>query len=400
MTTRDLLGFAFGALIGHRLRSALSLLGMSIGVAAVVILTSLGEGARRYVVEQFATIGSNLIIVVPGRNETTGVFPGVAGVPNDLTLADAQAVLRAVPEIMMAAPVIAAGETVSAGERQRDVAILGTTAEMMQVQDFAVAQGRFLPEGDWERSSPVAVLGSTTARELFAGENPIGQRIRIGDRRALVIGVLAERGLQIGVDFDDVVIIPVARAMQLFNRRSLFRLLLRTHAHADLESARQKVLAVLVERHGEEDVSILTQDAVVSTLSVIFTALTAALGAIAAVSLSVAGIGIMNVMLVSVSERTAEVGLLKAIGAGRRHILLLFLTEAAILSVAGALLGLLIGATAVAAVVAAYPAFPAAPPVWALVAALAVSLLCGLVFGVLPARRATRLDPIVALARR
>jgi putative ABC transport system permease protein len=228
----------------------------------------------------------------------------------------------------------------------------------------------------------------------------VGKSVRIGDRRARVIGVIEPKGLQIGVDFDDIAVIPVATSMQLFNRSGLFRMILQIRAHADLDSVRDKVKQALIERHeGEEDFTILTQDAVVDTLQTVLGVLTLALVAIAAISLSVAGVGIMNVMLVSVSERTSEVGLLRAIGAKRRHILAVFLAEAAILSTTGGILGVLLGAGGAAAVVLAFPAFPAQPPWWAVVSAIAVAMGFGLVFGTLPARRATRLDPIEALKK-
>jgi len=400
MTFADLVSFALRALYGHRLRTLLSLLGMSIGVGAVVLLTSLGEGARRYVTDQFSSIGSNLVIVLPGRNETTGFFPGSIGVPNDLTLEDAEAVLRSVPEVERLAPVVVAQETIEHGARRRTVPVMGTTRDLMAVQEFGMARGSFLPAGDIRRGAPLVVLGSETARELFPGQNPVGARVRIGDRRALVIGVIEPRGLTVGVDFDDIAVIPVATSMQLFNRSSLFRIILQIRAHAELDEAEEKVRRVLMERHeGEEDFTILTQDAVVSTLSTILRVLTLALVAIAAISLSVAGIGIMNVMLVSVSERTSEVGLLRAIGARRSQILAVFLAEAALLSTLGGMLGILLGAAGAAAVVAIYPDFPAQPPWWAVAAAIAVAMGFGLLFGTLPARRATRLDPIEALKK-
>jgi len=278
--------------------------------------------------------------------------------------------------------------------------VLGATHDFIAVQDFQVASGRFLPPGDPERGSSVAVIGSETARELFQGADPMGQRIRIGDQRARVIGVLADRGTQVGLNLNDVVILPVATAMRLFNRSSLFRILLQVSSYADMDAVRDKVEGILLERHGERDVTVLTQDSVVSTLSSILGALTLALVAIAAVSLSVAGIGIMNVMLVSVAERTSEIGLLRAVGVHRRQILGVFLTEAVLLSLAGGVFGVGVGMAGLRLVVAFYPSFPAAAPLWAVAAALAVAMLAGVVFGVLPARRATRLDPVVALGRR
>jgi putative ABC transport system permease protein len=400
VSLRDLLAFATRALRGHRLRTGLSLLGVAIGVAAVVTLTALGEGARLYVVGQFASVGTNLLIVVPGRTETTGGMPGMGGVPNDLTLEDARAVLRGVPEIEKAAPIVMGTETVAFGERRRQVALVGGTHEMLEVRRLGIASGRFLPPLEWDRSSPVAVLGQKSAAELFPGRDPVGEIVRVGDWRMRVIGVLASRGQQLGVDMDDVAIVPVATAMKMLNRRSLFRLLLQVRTHADLDRARERVVRLIAERHGEEDVTGITQDAVLGAFTSILGALTLALAGIASVSLAVAGVGIMNVMLVSVSERTREIGLLKALGAGRRQILLAFLAEAVLLSTAGGLLGLLVGWLGVRVLVAVYPALPATPPPWAVVAAFSLSVAVGALFGVLPARRATRLDPVAALSGR
>ena len=400
MKLADLLAFALGALGGHRLRTALSLLGMAIGVAAVVALTGLGEGARNYVVGQFTQVGTNLVIVLPGRNETTGAFPGVAGVPNDLTLDDALAIARQVPQAVRVAPVAVGTETVSFGERRRQVAVLGTTRELFAIRRLPVARGQGLPAGELERGSPVAVLGPETAAELFGGENPIDEVVRVGSWRMRVIGVVAEKGLQLGVNLDDMVVVPVKTAMKMLNRRSLFRILIEARHHGDLEAVKADVEELLLERHGERDITCITQDAVVSTFSSILGALTLALAAIAAVSLTVAGVGIMNVVLVSVSERTAEIGLMKAVGARPRQILAVFLAEAALLSTAGGLLGLAFGWLGVRLLVAVYPSLPAEPPLWAAAAAFAVSFLVGVVFGVLPARRATRLEAVAALAGR
>jgi putative ABC transport system permease protein len=397
---RDILAFAARALRGHRLRTGLSLLGVAIGVAAVVTLTALGEGARRYVVGQFASIGTNLVIVVPGKTETTGGMPGMGGVPNDLTLEDARALLRGIPEIEKAAPLALGTETVAFEERRRQLAVFGSTHEALEVRRLAVASGRFLPPLEWDRSSPVTVLGQTAARELFPGREPVGQVVRIGDWRMRVVGVLAPRGQQLGIDMDDVAIVPVATAMRMLNRRSLFRLVLQVRTHADLDRTKERVVRLLAARHGEEDVTVITQDAVLGAFTSILGALTLALAGIASVSLVVAGVGIMNVMLVSVSERTREIGLLKALGAGRRQILLAFLAEAVLISGAGGLVGLGVGWLAVQALVALYPALPASPPAWAVIAAFSLSVVVGAVFGVLPARRATRLDPVAALAGR
>ena len=376
----------------------MSLVGVAIGVAAVVTLTALGEGARRYVTGQFSAIGSNFLVILPGKNETTGTFPGVGGVPNDLTLDDARALQRGVPQVKFVAPVSVGNETVAHQERRRQVMVVGSTGEFLKLHQLKVAKGSSLPAGDLGRGAQVVLLGATVVDELFGSEPAVGRAVRVGDWRMRVIGVLERRGEQVGFDMDDLVLVPVATGMRIFNRTSLFRVIIGVGAHRDVDAACSRAVAILTERHGEEDVTCITQESVVSSLSSIVTALTLALGGIAAVSLSVAGIGIMNLMLVSVSERTREVGLLKAIGAGNGQILAVFLTEAILIASMGGLLGLTLGWAGIRILVLMVPVFPAATPLWAAAAALAVSVCLGALFGVLPARRATRLDPVAALA--
>jgi len=396
----DLGGFALTALARHRLRTSMSLLGVAIGVAAVVVLTALGEGARRYVTGQFASLGSNLIILIPGKNETTGAFPGVIGVPNDLTIDDARVLERSLPNLRVLAPISMANETVAYRERRRQVMIVGTTHAYLKTRQLRMAQGGFLPPGEMHRGGPQVVLGATLVEELFRGENALGRVVRIGDWRMRVIGVLDSFGTQMGLDLDDVAFIPLATAMRIFNRTSLFRVLIKTHSQEDMDASCSRAVAILTERHDEEDVTCITQESVVDALSSILNALTMALGGIAAISLSVAGIGIRNVMLVSVSERRPEVGLLKAVGARGAQILAVFLTEAILLASFGGLLGLLLGWLGIQVLVWLYPAFPATMPAWAAAAAIATSVVVGVLFGVLPARRAMRLDPVTALAGR
>jgi putative ABC transport system permease protein len=399
MSVGDLLRFAATGLSGHSLRTALSLLGVTVGVAAVVILTAVGEGARRYVVDQFAGLGTNILIVIPGKTETSGAV-GAGGVPNDLTLGDAQAIQRRVPAAQRVAPICLGTEQVAYGERRRQVAIIGTTHEYKDARQLEIVLGDFLPEEEMFRGSSVVVLGHKLARELFMGEQPLGEVVRVGGFRMRVIGVLAKQGVKMGMDVDDLAMVPVSTGMQMFNRTTLFRILVQARSHADLESVKAAVRDLMIERHDEEDITVITQDSVLSSFTAILDALTLAVGAIAAISLGVAGIGIMNVMLVSVSERTREVGLLKALGVGRRQILSVFLAEAALISSLGGLAGLLLGWLGVRVLVGFYPLFPASPPAWAIGAALAVSLGVGITFGLLPARRASRLDPVLALAGR
>lgn len=399
MSPREIVAFAGGALAGHRLRSALSLLGVAIGIAAVVLLTALGEGARRYVLDQFAQIGANFVGVVPGKVETTGGIPGIGGAPNDLTLADARALARGLHDARVVVPLVLGTETVARGERSRQVVIAGSTADYQQVRRLRVARGSFLPQLAFERGAPVVVLGARLARELFPTGDAVGAAVRVGGRRCRVVGVLAPRGTQMGMNMDDSAIVPVATGMQLFNRSSLFRILIDVAPGVPLDGVKEQARAILVERHGEEDVTIVTEDSVKQSLSAILGVLTAALVGIAAISLAVAGIGIMNVLLVSVAERTGEIGLLRALGASRRQIRACFLTEAALLSSAGGLLGVGCGWLGTRVLVGVWPALPASPPGWAVAAALGVACGLGTLFGWLPARRATELDPVAALAR-
>ncbi len=400
MSPRDLAAYAGRALVGHRLRSLLSLFGVAVGIAAVVLLTALGEGARRYVVDQFAQIGSSFVAIVPGKTDTTGALPGVGGIPNDLTLDDARALERALPTARYVAPFVVATDTVAFGERRRRVMVAGVTSAFADLRRLRVARGRFLPAGEAERGAALVVLGKKVAAELFGGADPIGEAVRIGGRRCKVIGVLASRGQQLGMNMDDVVLVPVATGMRMFNRTSLFRIVIDVGPGGDTAPVLKRAREVLIARHGEEDVTFITEAAVVSSLSAILNALTLAVAAIAAISLAVAGIGILNVLLVAVAERTAEIGLLRAVGASRRQVQICFLAEAILLSGSGGFLGLATGVFGVHVLVGLWPALPAAPPAWAIVAAIVLSLAVGGVFGWLPARRAAELDPVTALAGR
>lgn len=401
MHADDLLRFVFGALRGYSVRTALMLLAMAIGVAAVVILTSLGEGARRFVVNEFTSLGTHLVIVLPGRSETTGGAPPlISETPRDLTIDDALALerQRAVRRI---APIAVGSVAVSWGGRDRESIIIGSTREFLDIRHLTMGQGRFLPEGDPQRASPVCVLGAKVRSELFGAHKALGEWVRIGDRRFRVIGVLATEGRSIGIDIEEVVVIPIASALALLNTNSLFRILVEARTREDVPQVRKGIADIIRARHeGEDDVTVITQDAVLATFDRILRALTLTVAGIAAISLAVAGILIMNVMLVAIAQRTAEIGLLKALGASARSIQRLFVAEATVLSLLGALLGFLIGEAGSWFVGRLYPALPVGTPWWAIVAALTVALLTGVVFSLLPARRAARLDPVQALSRR
>ena len=264
-----------------------------------------------------------------------------------------------------------------------------------------MASGHFLPEASFDEASPVCVIGSTIKRELFGTTNPVGQWLRIGDRRFRVIGILESEGRSIGMDVQDLVITPVASAQSIFNTPSLFRILIQAKTRDVVPYIIDKVTEIIKRRHqGEEDVTIITQDAILATFDKILSALTYAVAGIAAISLAVAGILIMNIMLISVAQRTAEIGLLKALGASQRKIIVLFLAEATMLASLGAVLGLALGEIANMIIRHVYPAFPAGAPLWAAIGAASVAILTGLIFGAMPAKRAAQLNPIEALAHK
>jgi len=376
-------------------------LAMAIGVASVILLTALGEGARRYVKREFTSLGTHLIIVLPGRSETTGGPPPLLGeTPRDLTLEDALS-LRRSSAIRLVAPITVGSASVSWKHRDREVTVLGSTLELFEIRHLSIAQGRFLPPGDPTRAMAVCVMGHKLKKELFGNQSPLGEWARIGDRRFRVIGVLAKKGESLGLDVGDLVIIPVASAQALFDTSSLFRILVQASGRDAIPKAKKAILSIIRARHeGEDDVTVITQDALLSTFDRIFRALTLSVAGIASISLAVAGILIMNVMLIAVSQRTTEIGLLKAMGAPGRQILRLFLAESAILSLVGAAFGLILAFFGTWGLARAFPSFPIKVPFWAVGAATGVSLLTGLVFGVLPARRAAKLDPVQALYRR
>jgi len=402
MRSIDLIRFARSAALGNPLRASLLVLAMAIGVAAVVVLTALGDGARRYVMNEFSSLGSNLVIVLPGRSQTGGFSPGnaITSTVRDLTIDDAQALLRA-SAVARVAPLTIGTSEISVGGKLREVMVAGTTADYVAVRAMSMGQGRFLSSTDWRSATSEAVIGSKVRDELFGSQSALGQLVRVGDRRVRIVGVLAATGQGLGMNTDELVMVPVASAQAMFNSSTLFRILVQAQDRASIERAKTQVSAIIQQRHeGEQDVTVITQDAVLATFDKLLGALTLGVAGIAAVSLAVAGILVMNVMLVSVTQRTAEIGLLKALGASDRIVLLLFVVEACMLSLAGALVGYGLGQAGSALIRQLYPTFPAYAPGWAVWAGLGTALVTGLIFGVLPARRAAQLDPVLALAKR
>jgi len=377
------------------------LIATSIGVMAVILLTAVGEGARDYITGEFRDMGTNLLIVIPGKNETSGGGSPVdlAGVaPRDLTVEDAIS-LRQIEAIKNIAPIVIGETPAQFNGLERSVPIIGTTPSFLAVRKWEMATGNFLPGVSLDRSPPVCVIGKEVESELFGKNKAIGQWLRVGDRRCRVTGIIGTEGRAVGIDAQKVVVMPVSLATALFNRPSLFRIGIEARNTWEMEQIKKDIIRIIKKRHqGKEDITVIRQDSVMKSFDNIFNVLTMALGSIASISLFVAGILIMNVMLVAVSQRQAEIGLLKAIGARNNQINSLFITEAIILSGSGALLGLVLGHTVTQVLKVAFPTFNFLPPLWASFVSLFVALVSGVVFGLLPARRAAKLDPVIALS--
>ncbi len=392
---RELLRLAFLAVTAHRLRSALSVLGIAIGIAAVILLTSIGEGTRRFMLGEFTQFGTNILSVMPGKSKTLGL-PGVlGGTTHKLTIDDAIAMGR-LPGFEAVTPLAFGTARIERGERSRSVNVYGTTPAMAEVWKARPQLGGFWPAGDPHRSYPMAVIGRKLRRELFGDDNPLGQFVRIGGSRFRVVGVMEPKGQFLGLDLDDMAWIPVASAMRLFNQSELLEI--DVLYNQDEASAIAAVRRLLTARHqGNEDFTILTQEAMLDVLGNVMNVVTVAVGAIGGISLVVGAIGILTMMWIAVGERTREIGLMRAIGATRRQVQLLFLAEAAALAALGGVAGLLGGLGAGALLRLAIPGLPVETPLAFVVAALAVSAATGLAAGALPAQRAAGLDPIDAL---
>jgi putative ABC transport system permease protein len=404
MNLQESFSMAAKTLAANRLRSALTMLGIIIGNASVITMVGLGEGAQRFVNAQLETLGPNVLFIVPGSQETQQL--GSLDIPRNLVLADAVAIEQQVPSVMGVAAEASTRQLVTFRNRNANVNIVGTVPDFLTVRSFEMASGRFLSDLDVTRNAQVAVLGDTLNTRLFEDKSAVGQQLRIGGITFDVIGVLEKKGSNLGLDYDDAIIVPITtQANRLAGEgRSPYGVPVSfiTVSARDRESmatAEFQITNLLRLRHNiidEDDFYISSQDTLLNIANTITGALTLMLAAIAGISLFVGGIGIMNIMLVSVRERTQEIGLRKAIGASQSDILGQFLIEAIILSVAGGVIGTALGVSGIVLISLLTP-FDAGISVSAIVMAVSISGGIGLFFGVFPARQAARLDPIVAL---
>lgn len=393
---QDTVQLAMHSLLAGRLRSFLTLLGIAVGIAAVILLSSIGEGLHRFVLAEFSQFGTHVIQVTAGKTRTGGVNPGFPTSVRPLTLDDARALTR-LPGLVGVVPIVTGNAEVATGGRLRRTTVIGTTHEFVTAFQMQVRAGQFLPADDSDSARAFVVLGSTLRRELFGTANPLGERVRIGGEQMRVIGVLESRGQFLGIDIDDTAYVPASRALVMFNRASLQEINVIYREHLPAAGVVADVKSVMKARHGREDFTVVTQEDMLRTLSNILDILTLAVGALGSISLLVGGVGIVTIMTIAVAERTGEIGLLMALGARRRSVLALFLGEAVVLSALGGAIGVAIGAGVAQLLSLLVPGLPVHTPATFVAAAVVGSMLIGLLAGVLPARRAARLDPVNAL---
>jgi putative ABC transport system permease protein len=402
MRLLDLLRFTLLALRRQRFRSSMLLTAVGLGVGAVVVLTALGEGARGYVLGEFAYLGKDTIVMVPGRKATTGGMPPMTGIAaHDITLEEMEVLQRSVPGVTSLAPMIMGNGPVSYKSRERDSLVIGTTAAFFPLRKLEIAQGSSLPELALGEGQQVAVIGQKLKEELFDSERAIGQWIRLRDYRFRVIGVLEGSGDSFGADLSEAIFIPVASAQAVFNVHGMFRVTLQVKENYQVDQVKSMIEKQMQALHnGDLDVTLISPDAMLATFDGILRVMTLGVAGIGAISLVVSGILVMNVTLMSVKQRTGEIGLLKAIGAPSAQVRTLFLTEAAIISAAGAVLGIVVGRVMVFVGTQLYPSVPFATPDWALWASLGLAIGTALLFAWLPAQQAANMEPVDALGRK
>jgi len=396
MRAGDIVRFTVRSVLAHRMRSGLTALGIAVGVTAVVLLTSIGEGLNRYVADQFTQFGTSTLAINPGKTTTFGLSPGVLNSIRPLSLQDAAALKRA-PFVLNSVPAVSGSASVEARGRERTVNVFAVGPEFHRAFKFNVRLGSFLPEDELDRPRPVAVLGATAYEELFGNANPLNDRIRVGGDRYRIIGVMEAKGDMLGIDLDDTIYIPAASGLVLFNREGLHEIDILYEESAPVDEVVAGIRRILLARHGGEDFTITTQQQMLDVLGSILNVLTVGVAALGGISLLVGGVGIFTIMTIAVRERTPEIGLLRAVGAARSRIAQIFLGEAMVLAGIGGAAGLGVGFGIVAVIELTLPAMPVRiSPVYALLAE-SIAILIGLAAGFLPARKAARLEPLEAL---
>ena len=397
MSPVDLLRLALRALSMHRLRTLLTALGTGIGVAAVILLTSIGEGMYEFMETEATRFGTHFLVITPGKTVTIGGPPGLnTNTVRPLTLDDALAIGR-LSSVKAVAPAVMGFAEAEREGIKRDVTVLGTGPDLPEIFTLEVASGRFLPKEDFEASRPLAVLGSEMKNRLFGPDNALGAYIRVAGQRFRVVGVLADAGTMVGFDMNDIIFVPVRHTMEIYNMLGVQEVDVRYDENRPASEVEGDITRLLIARHGSEDFSITTQDQMLSTMRVILSTITSAVAALGGISLVVGGVGIFTIMTISVQERIFEIGLFRSLGARRREVRRLFMAEALALGAAGGLLGLILGQGAAWLLSALFPVIPVSISLAYTIAALMIAVLIGILAGVAPAVRAARMNPVLAL---
>jgi putative ABC transport system permease protein len=396
MRAADTLSFALRSLTAHRLRTLLSAAGIGIGIAAVILLTSIGEGIHQFVLSEFTQFGTNNITVTPGKIRAHGGSVGAIGSARLLTIEDALALKVSRYAQYVNAGVMGNAE-IRAHGRSRRVTVYGEGPDFARAFNMKVATGQFLPDDDPRNPRAHVVLGSKARTELFGNTNPLGQTLQVGASRFRVIGVMQSKGQVLGFDLDDTVFIPTTRALEIFNREGVMEIHVAYRPGSPLHAVVDDIQRILVARHGREDFTITPQQQMLNTLNTVLDVLIFAVAALGGISLLVGAVGMVTLMHIAVTERVAEIGLLTALGATRTHVRTLFLMESTVLATLGGLGGLMVGAGLAWVLKSLAIGLPVQIS-WNYVAgALGISVLIGLAAGVIPAIRAARLNPIEAL---
>lgn len=392
----DSLRFATQALTAHPKRTLLSSSGIAIGIAAVILLTSIGAGIQQFVLSEFTQFGTHILNITPGKIKTRGASAGSIGSARLLTIDDSLA-LKASRHVIYTNATVTGNAEIRGNGRSRRVTVYGQGPNFDRAFNMHTAIGQFLPADDQRNPRAFVVLGAKVHRELYDGHNPLGSVLQVGGSRFRVIGVMAEKGQVLGFDLDDTVYIPTARALEVFNREGVMEMQITYPPTASVDHVVEDIRRIMIKRHGREDFTITPQQQMLSTLSTVLNVLTFAVAVLGGISLLIGAVGMITLMHIAVTERMAEIGLLNALGATPARIRILFLLESTALSTLGGLIGLMVGYGAANLLGMLFTELPVSIPWLHVTAALLLSGLIGLIAGIIPAIRAAKLNPVDAL---